>query len=91
MSIITEHVEREAATRDGRTCEAIWTWLGIEAACGETAAGLFRRACIHEHVRDGWMCAEHARTPETGLCRTCWELPGEAAHECPISIAEVTA
>ena len=89
MSTITETAERDAATGDGRICEAIWTWLGIEAPCGDPAIGLFRRACVHEHVRDGWMCAEHAGAPETGLCRTCWELPGDLSHECPIGITEV--
>lgn len=91
MSIITERTERGPATADGRTCEAIWTFLGIEAPCGEPAIGLFRRACAHEHVRDGWMCAGHAGTPENGLCLACYELPGGLSHECPIQIGEVSA
>jgi hypothetical protein len=35
------------------TCEAIWEFLGIEAACGQSPAAPHRRICVHEHVRDG--------------------------------------
>ena len=71
-------------------CEAVWEFLGIEAPCGQAAVGRFRRACVHEHVREGWMCEGHADTPENGLCLTCWQLPGDLSHECPITIAQVT-
>ena len=91
MSVIMEPAAVETAAAEGHTCEAIWEFLGIEAVCAEPAAGLFRRACVHEHVRDGWLCTEHAETPQNGLCRACYDLPGEAAHDCPISIAEVTS
>ena len=91
MSTVTERVECGAALLDGHGCEAVWEFLGIEAKCGTPAIGPFRRACVHEHIRDGWLCDEHAQTPERGLCRTCHELPGDLSHECPISIAEVTA
>lgn len=91
MSTITERVERGPATANDRTCEAVWIFLGIEALCGEPATGLFRRACAHEHVRDGWMCADHAETPQNGLCLACYEMPGDLQHECPIHIAEVSA
>ena len=87
----TERLACGEATVDGRACEAIWTFFGIEAPCGEPATGLFRRACAHEHVRDGWMCADHAETPQNGLCLTCHELPGDLSHECPIHVAEVSA
>ena len=83
----TEHA---ATASHARTCEAIWTFLGIEAPCGEPAAGLYRRACVREHVRDGWMCSGHAETPQNGLCLACYELPGDLSHECPISVTEVT-
>ena len=71
-------------------CDAIWTFLGIEAVCGEPAIGIFTRMCVHEHGRTGLLCRDHAETPENGLCRTCWDLPGELSHECPINIAEVS-
>jgi len=90
VSTVTERVEQDSGTAASRECEAIWTFLGIEAPCGEPAVGLFRRACVHEHVRDGWMCAGHATTPENGLCLACHELPGALSHECPISITGVT-
>jgi hypothetical protein len=91
MTTITERVERGAALPDGHECEAIWEFFGIEAECGMPAVGLYRRACIHEHIYDGWLCGEHAATPERGLCQTCYRLPGELSHECPITIAEVAA
>lgn len=91
MSTITERAAGETAGTQGRACEAICTFFGIETPCPGVAAGLFRRACAHEHVRDGWLCTGHSGTPQNGLCQTCWELPGEASHECPIGIAEVTA
>ena len=67
-------------------CEAIWEFLGIEAPCGEPAAGRFRRICVHEHTRDGRLRGDHAEN-QNGLCRTCIELPGDLAHECPIAVA----
>jgi len=91
VSTATEHAERGAALLDEHRCEAIWEFLGIEAPCGEPAVGLFRRACIHEHVREGWLCRDHVETPERGLCRDCYDLPGDLSHECPIGLTEVTA
>jgi len=82
--------EVPVATASPGTCEATWSFLGIEAACGDPAIGRFTRACTHEHVRTGRLCREHAETPERGLCRTCWDLPGDLSHECPINIAEVS-
>ena len=91
MSTITEHVKRGAGAGEAGTCEAIWTWLGIEGGiCGAPAAGRFARACAHEHVRTGRLCRDHAETSQNGLCLTCWELPGDLSHECPIGITEVT-
>ena len=90
MNTITEREESAAATGAG-TCEAIWTFIGIEAPCGEPAIGHFRRMCVHEHGHTGLLCRDHAETPENGLCRACWELPGGLSHECPINLAEVPA
>ncbi len=92
MSTNTEREEVPAATGDPGTCEAVWTWLGIEGGiCGAPSAGRFARACAHEHVRTGRLCRDHAETSQNGLCLTCWELPGDLSHECPIHIAEVSA
>ena len=88
MSTATERAGA-AATTSG-TCEAFDTFLGIVAGtCGDPAAGRFARACVHEHVRTGLLCRWHAESPERGLCLTCWELPGDLSHECPIGITEV--
>lgn len=75
----------------GKDCEATTQFIGIDWFCGAPAAGLFRRVCVHEHIRDGWLCRDHAEAPERGLCRACFDLPGDLSHECPISITDVTA
>ena len=89
MTTVAERAERGAALPDEQKCEATWTLLGIEAPCGDPAVGLFRRACVHEHVRDGWLCREHAERRD-GLCLTCHEMRGDMGHDCPIDLAEVT-
>lgn len=87
---ITERAESAAEAGETGTCEAIWTFIGIEAVCGEPAIGRFVRMCVHEHDRTGSLCRDHAETPGNGLCRTCWDLPGDLSHECPINLAEVS-
>ena len=88
MSTATER--DEAADVAAGTCEAISPYLGIEWPCGDPAIGRFARACVHEHVRTGRLCRSHAEAPQDGLCLTCWELPGDLSHKCPIGITEVT-
>ena len=83
-------IDRLRRPQEDRTCEAVWTFLGIEGVCGEPAIGLYRRACIHEHLKDGWLCRDHADAPEFGACLTCWDLKGELSHECPITLTEFT-
>ena len=68
------------------TCEAIWSFLGIEAECGEPAVGQFRRICVHEHIRDGWLCQEHGDPSERGVCGTCCTLDDDLAHDCSILV-----
>lgn len=72
-------------------CEAIWSFFGLEAECGEPAVGRFRRMCVHEHARDGWLCQEHADRQENGYCHTCNNLIGDLSHDCPIVIAPLKA
>jgi hypothetical protein len=91
MTAIDEREQTAAAPVAPETCEAIWAFLGIEAPCDQPAIGQFRRICVHEHARDGWLCRDHAEIPERGLCFTCHELPDGLAHECPVAIAAVTA
>jgi hypothetical protein len=70
-------------------CIAIREFPGIAAPCGEPAVGRFRRICVHEHVREGWLCRDHAEN-QNGLCRTCIDLPCDLSHECPIVVAAAT-
>ena len=65
-------------------CEAEWALIPV--ICGAPAEGLYRRACVHEHVRDGWLCTLHAGIPESALCKACFDVDG---HECPISLVRI--
>lgn len=87
MSTVTERVERGAALLDGKRCESV-TRLTREE-CGTPAIGFFRRACVHEHVRDGWLCEHHADVMQP-VCLACFNLGGGVSHECPITLIEVT-
>ena len=87
MSTVTER--EEITTPAGETCEAIIDIFGIGLPCIMPSAGLYRRICVHEHVREGRMCLDHA-AGRARLCKTCAELDGGLSHECPISVAEVT-
>lgn len=84
MSTVAERVEREAAAADGKRCEVVIRFIGVDWPCGEPAVGLFRRVCVHEHIRDGWLCQDHVDGTERGFCRTCNDLSDGMAHECPI-------
>jgi len=90
VTTVAEREQDAAMVTGGEECEAIWALLGIEAPCGQPAIGRFRRICVHEHVRDGWLCRDHAETSGRGLCGTCRELPGGLSHDCLIIIAAVT-
>jgi hypothetical protein len=89
MNTALETAGQGAATGETATCEAIWAFIG--AVCGEPAVGRFTRMCVHEHSRTGLLCRDHADRSENGICRTCWELPGDMSHACPVNIAEVKA
>jgi hypothetical protein len=91
VTTIAERGQDAATAASGEECEAIWEFLGIEAPCGQPAVGRFRRICVHEHVRDGWLCPDHAENPQNGLCGTCYFLPGDLSHECPIGMTELTS
>ena len=66
-------------------CDAQIAWLG-RMQCGQPAVGHYRCGCVHEHVRDGWLCQDHVDHADAGLCRACNELPGGLSHECPITL-----
>lgn len=89
---ITERAAPCEAASETAGCEAVIEFLGVLLGpCGMPSAGLYRRICVHEHVRDAQLCREHVEHPVAGLCRTCHDLGGGLSHDCPVSIALVTA
>jgi hypothetical protein len=89
--MITDPATTVPATGAASGCEADVTFFGAPVGpCGQPSAGVYRRICVHEHVKDGRLCQEHADRPEVGLCRTCYDLAGGLSHECPIGIMKVT-
>jgi hypothetical protein len=91
VSAIAERVAAGAAFPDEHvTCEAIVYLFGAEFICGDPALGLFTRGCVHEHVRTGALCRDHAEAAEGGFCRTCYVLP-VGGHECPILLSPAGA
>jgi hypothetical protein len=48
--------------------------------CPEPALGYVRVACVHEHVREGFLCDSHIGRMESAFCRICHEL----GHDCPL-------
>jgi hypothetical protein len=63
-------------------CQAlIWPYT---RSCGEPGFPALR-GCVHEHVRDGIICGEHAKT---ATCRDCYLADG---HHCPISVMPISA
>jgi hypothetical protein len=58
-------------------CQIIFAATG--AICGEPATGLYRGACVHEHVSERWLCAEHA--VKSHDCTACYRaaMPGQVS------------
>jgi hypothetical protein len=53
--------------------------------CGEPSTGLYRGACVHEHVRERRLCTRHASI--TNLwCRVCFDIDGAQAHKCNVTL-----
>lgn len=67
-------------------CQAEWELFGILMICGQAPEGQWRRACVHEHIRDGFLCGEHVSLPEIAYCKTCHEIDG---HHCPLTLARI--
>ena len=89
MSTITERVKRGAALLDDRMCEGEWVSGETVRPCRAPAVGRFRRACVHEHVREAWVCSDHADRGWNS-CKTCWDLDAGLSHRCPVAVTEVT-
>jgi hypothetical protein len=89
---ITDRAEHDATAGETAACEAVIEFCGVlRWPCGQPDARLHRRICVHEHVAEGQLCREHVERQAAGLCATCYGLGGGLSHECPISVALVTA
>lgn len=42
--------------------------------------------CVHEHIREGTLCADHLAAPDGADCRECWECA--EPHRCPLTFAD---
>ena len=91
MSTITERAEQAAAAAGPATCDAVIEWFGMTWPCDQPSIGLYRRICVHEHVREGWLCRGHVDQTPVGRCQTCFDLGVGLSHDCPINLAEVGA
>jgi len=67
-------------------CEAVQLFLGVDAGVCGKPGGLYRGICQHEHVRDGYLCADHVADIELGACKECWQHP-DRPHSCGVHIA----
>ena len=90
VDTVTERAAQGAAAAGTAACDAVNEWLSLTWPCNQPSIGLYRRICVHEHVRDGRLCQGHVDRAAAGLCQTCSDLGGGLGHECPISITEVT-
>ena len=57
--------------------------------CPEPPVARFEGRCPCGHVRDGWLCEEHAQLLGLSGCRACLEDEG-GPHECPLTVTPVT-
>lgn len=67
-------------------CGAVSVNLGT--TCGQLATGLYRGLCVHEHLTERWLCADHASWHEPLLCRPCHD--GPESHLCGVMPQLVT-
>ena len=66
-------------------CEAFPDWHG-PPMCGKPAIGRYRVGCVHEHIREAFVCAECADEIGRGdgwVCIPCAESC--ELHECPVT------
>ncbi len=76
-------------------CEVEIEFLGhLLGKCADLTprpARPIRRICVHEHMRDGWVCDVHleaAKQPGGGSCLTCYQIDG---HDCRIALVPIEA
>jgi hypothetical protein len=68
------------------TCDALDLAKGL---CGAPAIGRYRQGCVHEHVRERWLCQDHIDKAALGFCGECYDLRGVLEHDCPIILQAV--
>ena len=89
-------LERQAATLPGvPDCQAMIPVtcdpdeLPALMRCPEPPVARVEGRCPHGHVREGWLCGEHAEQLGLSGCRACLEderLP----HGCPLTVRRIT-
>jgi len=71
MTVTTTELRDPAQTAGPQLCDAIVDFFGTFIPCPVAAAGPYRRMCVHEHLRDGWLCQPHADRAAYGFCLPC--------------------
>jgi len=59
--------------------------------CGAVPALLYRRVCLHGHVRDAYLCRAHEQAAGAAVIITCRDCAGlrDGAHRCPVALIAV--
>lgn len=73
----------------GQTCGVIL--LATGRTCGRPAVAYLVGGCVHEHISEGYFCADHrGRGLACGFnCRTCWTATD--SHPCPVLARDMTS
>jgi hypothetical protein len=66
-----------------RKCQAVEALSG--RSCGQTSADYYRSICLHEHVRDSYLCACHGEAASL-QCRRCYTYAG---HACQLRLTRL--
>lgn len=63
----------------GMLCQAL---MGHTTMCGGVETQPWQLMCIHEHLVQLWLCADHYTEEgrRKARCRVCWQL----GHECAV-------
>lgn len=48
--------------------------------CAMEPERYYRGGCVHEHIREGWLCEWHLGRISSAFCRVCHEL----GHDCKL-------
>lgn len=66
-------------------CQAEHIAAGEGVPCPSAATGYLRGGCVHEHIREGWVCDYHRERQQGTVCRVCYNL----GHVCPLLFEQV--